>query len=142
MILPYYRNGTLHDYLTKKAIHNEYLDVRDILRIFLDICEGLKCFHDMKPEPLAHRDLKTANICLTDSMSPVIMDLGKFKKVYTNCRENEFVWQFTDKLLEKTNDLTFSCFSDTFDSQIIWKNKWSDIQLFFWLTCDSQMQTV
>lgn len=77
MVLPYFRNGTLFDLLMKKAVHNEYLDVREILRMFLDVCEGLKCFHDLTPEPLAHRDLKTANICLTESLSPVIMDLGK-----------------------------------------------------------------
>lgn len=77
MVLPYFRNGTLFDLLMKKAVHNEYLDVREILRMFLDVCEGLKCFHDMTPEPLAHRDLKTANICLTESLSPVIMDLGQ-----------------------------------------------------------------
>lgn len=49
----------------------------DILNIFLQICEGVKAFHEAKPEPLAHRDLKTANIVIGDGMKPVIMDLGK-----------------------------------------------------------------
>lgn len=49
----------------------------DILNIFLQICEGAKAFHEAKPEPLAHRDLKTANIVLSDDRTPVIMDLGR-----------------------------------------------------------------
>lgn len=49
----------------------------DILNIFLQICEGVKAFHEAKPEPLAHRDLKTANIVLNDDGIPIIMDLGK-----------------------------------------------------------------
>lgn len=47
-----------------------------VLQIFLGICEGLKAFHEAQPEPLAHRDLKTANICMSDSMEPIIVDLG------------------------------------------------------------------
>lgn len=49
----------------------------NILSIFLQICEGVKAFHEAKPEPLAHRDLKTANIVLSDDGTPIIMDLGK-----------------------------------------------------------------
>lgn len=52
----------------------------EILNIFLQICEGIKAFHEAKPEPLAHRDLKTANIVLSDDNKPVIMDLGKSNK--------------------------------------------------------------
>jgi len=50
----------------------------DILSTFLQICEGVKAFHEAKPEPLAHRDLKTANIVLSDNGIPIIMDLGIF----------------------------------------------------------------
>lgn len=53
----------------------------DILNIFLQICEAVKAFHEAKPEPLAHRDLKTANILLDDDMTPIVMDLGKKKKI-------------------------------------------------------------
>lgn len=78
MVLPYFKNGTLHDHLEIRLLRKHYMDVHDILRIFNDICEAVKCFHDMAPEPLAHRDLKTANVCLTDGFSPVLMDLGKY----------------------------------------------------------------
>lgn len=53
----------------------------DILNIFLQICEGVKAFHEAKPEPFAHRDLKTANIVINDDGAPVIMDLGRLYSI-------------------------------------------------------------
>ncbi|KAF5284648.1 hypothetical protein FQR65_LT13479 [Abscondita terminalis] len=76
MVLPYYRRGTLYDYLTTHSVNTDYMSVSEIVRIFGDICGAVKYMHEFKPEPLAHRDLKTANVCLTDGLSPVLMDLG------------------------------------------------------------------
>lgn len=77
MVLPYYNRGTLHDYLGLKSLSKDYISTKEVLRIFLGICDGVKYLHNFKPEPLAHRDLKTANVCLSDDMTPVIMDLGQ-----------------------------------------------------------------
>jgi serine/threonine kinase 16 len=52
------------------------MNASEMLNMFLHICEGVKAFHEAKPNPLAHRDLKTANILISDDLSPVIMDLG------------------------------------------------------------------
>ncbi|KAK4878150.1 hypothetical protein RN001_010656 [Aquatica leii] len=76
MVLPYYRRGTLHDYLDSHSINKDYLSISEVLRIFTDICSAVKYMHELKPESLAHRDLKTANVCLTDGLSPILMDLG------------------------------------------------------------------
>lgn len=76
LVLPYYPRGTLHHELEKRAPSNSHMDPVEILSMFLQICEGIKVFHEAKPEPLAHRDLKTANILLDASNSPIIMDLG------------------------------------------------------------------
>lgn len=76
IVLPYYHKGTLANELERRAKNCDYMNPIDILSIFLQICEGVKAFHENKPEPLAHRDLKTANIVLTDDGTPVIMDLG------------------------------------------------------------------
>ncbi|XP_063219291.1 serine/threonine-protein kinase 16 isoform X4 [Bacillus rossius redtenbacheri] len=54
----------------------DHMPATEILSLFLQICEGVKAFHEAVPEPLAHRDLKTANIALTDDNKPVIIDLG------------------------------------------------------------------
>lgn len=71
------QKGTLASELEKRARNEDHLSPLEVLNIFLQICEGVKAFHEAKPEPLAHRDLKTANIVLGDGCTPVIMDLGK-----------------------------------------------------------------
>lgn len=76
IVLPYYKRGTLSFELERRSVHKDYMNSVDILNMFLHICEGVKAFHEAKPEPLAHRDLKTANILLADDRTPVIMDLG------------------------------------------------------------------
>lgn len=78
ILLPYYQNGTLHDYLGLRALRKQYLDAKTILRIFSGICDAIEYLHNFKPEPIAHRDLKTSNVCLTDDLSPVLMDLGSY----------------------------------------------------------------
>ncbi|EZA48611.1 Serine/threonine-protein kinase [Ooceraea biroi] len=76
IVLPYYHRGTLASELERRAKNCDYMGPVDVLNIFLQVCEGVKAFHETKPEPLAHRDLKTANIVLSDDGTPVIMDLG------------------------------------------------------------------
>lgn len=76
IVLPYYKNGSLHDYLQLRSKTKDHVPELHALQIFFGICEGLKAMHEMKPEPIAHRDIKTANICLSDSMEPIIVDLG------------------------------------------------------------------
>lgn len=76
MIYQSFQKGTLSQELERRSRNNDHLSALNILNIFLQICEGVKAFHEVKPEPLAHRDLKTANIVLADGYTPVIMDLG------------------------------------------------------------------
>ena len=71
------QKGTLATELERRTKNNEHFSPLEVLNIFLQICEGVKAFHEAKPEPLAHRDLKTANIVMGDGYTPVIMDLGK-----------------------------------------------------------------
>lgn len=77
ILLPFYQAGTLHDYLGLRSLRKHYLDTKTVLRIFSEICNAIEYLHNFKPEPIAHRDLKTSNVCLTDDLSPVLMDLGK-----------------------------------------------------------------
>ncbi|XP_015114822.1 serine/threonine-protein kinase 16 [Diachasma alloeum] len=76
LVLPYYHRGTLAHELERRSKNSNYFSPLEILNLFLQICEGVRAFHEVKPEPLAHRDLKTANIVIGDGMTPVIMDLG------------------------------------------------------------------
>lgn len=59
ILLPFYKNGSLHDHLNLRAKCNDSMSEEQILQIFVGICEGLKALHEAKPDPLAHRDLKT-----------------------------------------------------------------------------------
>lgn len=59
ILLPYYKNGSLQDHLNLRAKSNDHMSEEQVLQIFVGICEGLKALHEAKPEPLAHRDLKT-----------------------------------------------------------------------------------
>lgn len=72
-----FQKGTLAGELERRQSRRQHLETTEVLRIFLQICEGVKAFHEAKPVPLAHRDLKTSNILLDVDNSPVIMDLGK-----------------------------------------------------------------
>ncbi|XP_066997221.2 serine/threonine-protein kinase 16 isoform X2 [Anabrus simplex] len=76
LVLPYYQRGTLaHELALRSSTNNHMLPI-DILHMFIRICEGVRAFHEATPEPLAHRDLKTANILLSNDNMPIIMDLG------------------------------------------------------------------
>lgn len=72
-----FQKGTLASELEHRRVKGYHMEVTEVLRIFGQICEGVRAFHEAKPVPLAHRDLKTANILLDVDNSPVIMDLGK-----------------------------------------------------------------
>lgn len=76
LLLPYYPKGTLANELEHRRVKGYHMEVTEVLRIFGQICEGVKAFHEAEPVPLAHRDLKTANILLDVDNTPIIMDLG------------------------------------------------------------------
>lgn len=76
IVLPYYKHGSLADHLQMRSKKYDFMPEAQILQIFIGICDGLKAIHEATPVPLAHRDLKTANICLSDSFEPIIVDLG------------------------------------------------------------------
>lgn len=59
ILFPYFKNGSLQDHLNLRAKNEDHMVESQVLQIFVGICEGLKALHEAKPEPLAHRDLKT-----------------------------------------------------------------------------------
>lgn len=59
ILFPFYKHGSLQDHLNMRAKLNDHMAESQVLQIFVGICEGLKALHEAKPEPLAHRDLKT-----------------------------------------------------------------------------------
>lgn len=59
ILLPFFKHGSLHDHLNLRMKCNDHMSEEQVLQIFVGICEGLKALHEAKPDPLAHRDLKT-----------------------------------------------------------------------------------
>ncbi|XP_067615280.1 serine/threonine-protein kinase 16 [Eurosta solidaginis] len=90
IVLPYYKNGSLADHLQMRARKGDHMSEAQILQVFIGICNGLQAIHETKPVPLAHRDLKTANICLSDTFEPIIVDLGSMTEARLQiCGQNE-----------------------------------------------------
>lgn len=59
ILLPLFKHGSLQDHLNMRAKAKDHMAESQVLQIFVGICEGVKALHEAKPEPLAHRDLKT-----------------------------------------------------------------------------------
>jgi len=93
----------------------------DILSIFLQICEGVKAFHEAKPKPLAHRDLKTANIVLNDDGIPIIMDLGML---------NFIILIFSNYKFLSLNTKNFFRFCSNCQSSSMWYSSCTDFTRF------------
>lgn len=107
IVLPYFRNGTLADHLLVRSKTHNYMSEGQILQIFLGICEGLRAFHEARPVPLAHRDLKTANICLSDTMEPVIIDLGSASEARIEIKGSQQEAQRLQDLAEERCTITY-----------------------------------
>lgn len=59
ILFPLFKHGSLQDHLNMRAKAKDHMAESQVLQIFVGICEGVKALHEAKPEPLAHRDLKT-----------------------------------------------------------------------------------
>jgi hypothetical protein len=80
LVLEYAPNGSLYH-----ALHDlkKQYSVRAKLDIALDIATGLQYLHGKKPAHL-HRDLKSANVLLTDSNHAKLADFGISRSISAN----------------------------------------------------------
>uniref|UniRef100_A0A8I7BBW1 Protein kinase domain-containing protein n=1 Tax=Hordeum vulgare subsp. vulgare TaxID=112509 RepID=A0A8I7BBW1_HORVV len=67
-------NGTLCDYLHKKPLRS--LPWQDILRIATEIGKAISFLHSCISVPVIHRDIKSTNILLHDSLTAKVSDFG------------------------------------------------------------------
>ena len=77
LVFPLYRRGTLQDDLNRRLADEgrPKLSEREVLSLFLDVARGLAQFHALQP-PMAHRDVKPANVLVSESGRGVLMDFG------------------------------------------------------------------
>ncbi|KAL8533071.1 hypothetical protein ACS0TY_009356 [Phlomoides rotata] len=83
LVYEYMSNGSLEDRLFRKG-NTQALSWQLRFRIAADIATGLNFLHQMKPEPLVHRDLKPGNILLDQNYVSKISDVGLARLVPPN----------------------------------------------------------
>ncbi|XP_048594531.1 U-box domain-containing protein 34-like [Brassica napus] len=75
LVYEYMANGSLDDCLFRRG-NSPALSWQLRFRIAAEIATGLHFLHQMKPEPLVHRDLKPGNILLDQHYVSKISDVG------------------------------------------------------------------
>ncbi|ESQ44536.1 hypothetical protein EUTSA_v10003492mg [Eutrema salsugineum] len=75
LVYEYMANGSLEDCLFRRG-NTPILSWQLRFRIAAEIATGLHFLHQMKPEPLVHRDLKPGNILLDQHFVSKISDVG------------------------------------------------------------------
>ncbi|CAL4102688.1 unnamed protein product [Meganyctiphanes norvegica] len=103
MLMPYCQKGTLHDELVKRHKMNSFMDQIVILTMFRSICEAIQTMHSAKPHPLAHRDIKTANVLLKDDFTPVVMDLGSTTRARVEVNGSSDAHKLQDEAGERSS---------------------------------------
>lgn len=79
IVMPYYSRGSLQEIIERMSRKSEKFSEEKIWSLFLGICQGVSVFHKNSP-PYAHRDIKMANILLSDNGTAILMDLGSANK--------------------------------------------------------------
>ncbi|KAG0722605.1 Serine/threonine-protein kinase 16 [Chionoecetes opilio] len=101
ILLPYYPRGTLHEELMRRQANGSPIEETTVLTTFRGICEATLCMHSAKPHPLAHRDIKTANVLLKDDFTPVLMDLGSVARARVEVNGSTDARKLQDEASEK-----------------------------------------
>ncbi|TYH12409.1 hypothetical protein ES288_A06G065300v1 [Gossypium darwinii] len=74
IITEYVPNGTLREHLDGQ--HGKILDFNQRLEIAIDVAHGLTYLHVYAEKQIIHRDVKSSNILLTESMRAKVADFG------------------------------------------------------------------
>ncbi|XP_030548728.1 calmodulin-binding receptor-like cytoplasmic kinase 3 isoform X2 [Rhodamnia argentea] len=74
IITEYLPNGTLREHLDGQ--HGRILDFNQRLEVAIDVAHGLTYLHLYSEKQIIHRDVKSSNILLTDSMRAKVADFG------------------------------------------------------------------
>ncbi|KAI9117225.1 hypothetical protein K1719_011391 [Acacia pycnantha] len=82
LITEYVANGSLREHLD--GLRGNILDFNQRLEIAIDVAHGLTYLHTYAEKQIIHRDVKSSNILLTESMRAKVADFGFAKVGPTN----------------------------------------------------------
>jgi serine/threonine protein kinase len=74
IITEYVPNGTLREHLD--GVHGKILDFNQRLEIAINVAHGLTYLHSYAEKQIIHRDVKSSNILLTESLRAKVADFG------------------------------------------------------------------
>ncbi|CAA7054247.1 unnamed protein product, partial [Microthlaspi erraticum] len=94
LVYEYMANGSLEDRLFRRG-NSSILSWQLRFRIAAEIATGLHFLHQMKPEPLVHRDLKPGNILLDQHFVSKIADVGLARLVPASVADTKTQYRMT-----------------------------------------------
>ncbi|XP_062221486.1 calmodulin-binding receptor-like cytoplasmic kinase 2 [Phragmites australis] len=74
VVIEYVPNGTLREHLDR--CNGRFLDFGTRLDIAIDVAHAVTYLHMYSDHPIIHRDIKSSNILLTDSLRAKVADFG------------------------------------------------------------------
>ncbi|XP_031483239.1 calmodulin-binding receptor-like cytoplasmic kinase 2 isoform X1 [Nymphaea colorata] len=74
IVVEYVPNGTLRDHLD--GLNGEFLDIAARLDIAIDVAHAITYLHMYADHPIIHRDIKSSNILLTETLRAKVADFG------------------------------------------------------------------
>ncbi|RXH92456.1 hypothetical protein DVH24_033352 [Malus domestica] len=75
LVYEYMNNGSLHDHLHKLP-HSTLLSWAKRIKVALDAARGIEYLHEYAVPPIIHRDIKSSNILLDDTLLVKVSDFG------------------------------------------------------------------
>ncbi|KAL5006480.1 hypothetical protein ScPMuIL_015286 [Solemya velum] len=102
--MPYYRKGSLQDKMEILRSKGEKMPEDYIWNMFIGTCHGLRALHSHNP-PYAHRDVKPANVMISDDNNPVLMDLGSAAKARVETNTSSECRSLQDQASERCSML-------------------------------------
>ncbi|XP_059641036.1 calcium/calmodulin-regulated receptor-like kinase 2 [Cornus florida] len=117
LIYEFMSNGSLANLLYSEE--ERFLSWEERLQISLDISHGIEYLHDGAVPPVIHRDLKSANILLDQSMRAKVADFGLSKEEAFDGRNSGLrgTYGYIDPVYISTNKFTMK--SDIFSFGVI-----------------------